>query len=810
MRDGTAHTAEGQVFISYAGPDRTWAEWTAWTLQEQGIRVMLDLWDWRTGERFDERLTAAAAGNGVLVLLLSPDYLTSPHARTEWTTVLAAAGTRQRLLPVEVEPLPVAGLPPELHSIHRLQIFGLPEEEASEQLVLAVLEAVSREAERDRARRAADGGVPGTPEARPVPRRMPEQRPEAPGPARRPGGPAEPGRKHRPVRRPRRPAGPPSGTGTPPRLPGTGTGPRVSNVPADPPGVPDRESLLQQLRLQLNTTHLASLSFGRGPDGVDAVDVAREYAARFGSQYDLIWWVDAGDADEVRTSYAELAGRLGLTVDGEPGAVAEALFARLADLPRRLIVFEGAAGPGLLAGLVPPEPGHLLVVSRHPGWLEGAHRYRGPAPSPGGGDDGLGHPEPSRPLRVLAVATEWASRLGGLSTFNRCLCRALAAAGAQVYCLVPRAGREEEADAKRHGVHLVEAQVPPVWTGDLSLLRRPEKLPVVPDVILGHGRVTGPAAQLLRDQHYGDAQLVHIIHMLPYEIEFLKEDRADDPAQRADERTEVELALAGSADHAAVVGPFLHNKFARHFPGQEPFSTTLLCVHPGFDAGAGTRSGAWAAEPRPVPAGDPAVLVFGRAEDVRLKGLDLAAQALGRFVRRTCADRKLDFVVRGLAPGQSGAELREHIDRHAGSGNLTVHIKPYRTDSRVLASDLTSASLVLLPSRSEGFGLSAAEAIAAGTPVLVSDASGIGLLLRETLGREEAAHHVVETRGGEQDAERWSQAVERVLGDRRAAFHRAARLREQLAESHTWQAAAASLLGPLRDRGDRGGRQRSR
>ncbi|MFD4144360.1 toll/interleukin-1 receptor domain-containing protein [Streptomyces sp. NPDC058572] len=30
------------IFISYAGPDRQWAEWVAWCLEEAGHRVELD------------------------------------------------------------------------------------------------------------------------------------------------------------------------------------------------------------------------------------------------------------------------------------------------------------------------------------------------------------------------------------------------------------------------------------------------------------------------------------------------------------------------------------------------------------------------------------------------------------------------------------------------------------------------------------------------------------------------------------------------------------------------------------------------
>ncbi|MER6677925.1 TIR domain-containing protein [Streptomyces sp. NPDC000983] len=771
MTVGTARDpAEGQVFISYAGPDRAWAEWAAWTLEEYGHRVVLDLWDWRMGERLDERLGYAYRSE-VLILLLSPDYLASPWARAEWSSVLAQPATPGRLLPVEVEPLSAVTLPPELLALNRLKISGQPEAEAADRLVSAVRDAKLR-----LAALIAEGHGPITGNGRTPPHHRP------------------PSTHH-------------TATATAPRLPGAASRPDVSNVPVESSGAPDRESLLEQLRLQLNTGSFACLPPGRGPDGVGPDDIAREYVARFRSQYDLVWWVDAGDAERVRASYAELAVVLGRVADDASASASvsasdesiEELFSLLDDVPRRLIVFDRATAPERLLDLMPPDPGHLLVIPAHPDWLPGPIRRRNPEP-PSAVEPRPGTPEPPRPPRILAVATEWAPRRGGLSTFNRRLCQALAAAGAEVHCLVPKFDREEERDAGRHKVNLVEAQEPPVWTGELSLLRRPNELTVVPDVILGHGRISGPAAQLLREQHYPEAQLVHIIHMLPYALEHLKEDREDDPVQRADERTEVELALAESADHVAVVGPYLHSKFARYFPGSEPFSTTLHRLNPGFDSYAETSFGVTAPERRTVPAGDPEVLVFGRAEDVRLKGLDLAAQALGRFAGRTGHDGKLDFVIRGLAAGQSATALRRRIEEQAANGSLNVSIKPYRMESRVLTGDLLAASLVLLPSRSEGFGLSAAEAITAGTPVLVSGASGLALLLRETLGEREAAHHVVETRDDEQDVERWSRAVERVLDDREEAFGRAARLREQLAGAHTWHAAAASLLGRMRDR----------
>ena len=61
---------------------------------------------------------------------------------------------------------------------------------------------------------------------------------------------------------------------------------------------------------------------------------------------------------------------------------------------------------------------------------------------------GMGH-------RILSVASEWFSYHGGLSTFNRSFCAALASAGHDVCCLVPRATPEELDDAKRVDKHLL-------------------------------------------------------------------------------------------------------------------------------------------------------------------------------------------------------------------------------------------------------------------------------------------------------------------------------------------------------------------
>jgi len=134
---------------------------------------------------------------------------------------------------------------------------------------------------------------------------------------------------------------------------------------------------------------------------------------------------------------------------------------------------------------------------------------------------------------------------------------------------------------------------------------------------------------------------------------------------------------------------------------------------------------------------------------------------------------------------------------------MDLRTKEYSPNVEDLDQDLRRSSVLLMPSRGEGFGLVALEAVSAGTPVLVSDRSGFGELLREVLPEMDASRHVVPvTRDLEEDGKVWAQALDRVLFDREASFRRAHQLRELLATRFTWAKAVESLLQTIGDAGD--------
>ncbi|MGW2325234.1 glycosyltransferase [Streptomyces sp. NPDC001700] len=433
-----------------------------------------------------------------------------------------------------------------------------------------------------------------------------------------------------------------------------------------------------------------------------------------------------------------------------------------------------------------------------------------PATSPGipqqrnGEDPEKGTPRPqgadhSAPGRrapvVLSVATEWGSSHGGLSTFNRNLCRALANAGAQVFCVVLTAASEELAAAAEAGVTLLPAPDMPGASEDMRLTNRPV-LPAgtLPDLVLGHSRITGPAAKKITDDFFPTARRLHFVHMAPDEIEWYKPDRRTDAGLRAEERTDIERALGRSAHRVVAVGPRLYEHFLAEFPASEALAP--LRLDPGFDSAASSA-------PRVPPGGSPwRVLLIGRTEDAPLKGVDLAAAACGRVATWLHEDglRRLRLLVRG-APEAAVDEQRATITEWAANPQLEVVVRAYASAKERVANDLNSASLVIVPSRSEGFGLVGVEAIAQGVPVLVSSGSGLAQLLRETLGHEAADPFVVSMSGDdERDTEKWARAIDRKLRDRDGAFRRTAELRARLAERVPWSEAAAVVLGAIAPR----------
>lgn len=181
--------------------------------------------------------------------------------------------------------------------------------------------------------------------------------------------------------------------------------------------------------------------------------------------------------------------------------------------------------------------------------------------------------------------------------------------------------------------------------------------------------------------------------------------------------------------------------------------------------------------PRARPASVERVLFFGRL--VREKGIADALAALGQVARSGRA-----FELRILGSGNA-----EHVRTLARQHGISerVQLLPHQGDAR-LVEELASAQLALLPSHSESFGLSIAEAQAAGLPVVAYAAGSVPEVVEDGRTAWLAPTHDVDALAG---------ALTSAMSDPDECFQRGLRGRERVARLFRWNQTAQRVLAGL-------------
>ena len=379
----------------------------------------------------------------------------------------------------------------------------------------------------------------------------------------------------------------------------------------------------------------------------------------------------------------------------------------------------------------------------------------------------------SRKLKVTLLGSEWGSTKGGLSTFNRELAIHLAKNdNVEVSMYLPQCSEEDKRAAAKLRVDLLEVEKKPACDPIEWLASVPREHCM--DFVIGHGIHLGRQVPRIKELH-PNCKWIQFVHTDAEELGMSKDYPC--PNVKGEKKHKAEVELCEWADQVAAVGPKLSETFARYLR-RSGKDQDVINFTPGiFSEFSNIKQAA-------EEGGTFHVLVFGRGdkEDFHVKGYDIAARAVAELKDE---ERSFKLVFVGAPDGEEDEVKKRFIDEGILSSQLIVR---GAKDREQLAKQFFQADLVIMPSRTEGFGLAALEALSAGLPVLVSDNSGIGKALKKVAC---GANCVVNN----EDPVKWAEAIKAVCRkERKVRLEEAILLHQKYAETYQWEGQCSSLV----------------
>ena len=367
------------------------------------------------------------------------------------------------------------------------------------------------------------------------------------------------------------------------------------------------------------------------------------------------------------------------------------------------------------------------------------------------------------------LSREWRSSTDGdLSTINRELAIQLAKhSNVEVSVFLPQCNEEDRNNAASHHVQLVEAEKVVGWNPVDWLINVPDGHVI--DCVVGHGVSLGRQVQVIRKRHH--CKWIQVVHTVSEELGMYKSISQGEQLQKT------EVKLCEMADQIVAIGPKLADAYKRYLrcskKEQNVFDLTPSIFSEFLNVEQATE------ERRTF-----SVLVIGSGnscEDFSLKGFDLAAQAVAELKDKSY---KLKFVG---APRGKEDEIADKLLQH-GIDRYQLIFHSFSDSREILANLFCEVDLAIMPSKTEGFGVSALEALSASLPVLVTGNSGLGEALKEVpLGSQ----CVVDS----EDPEDWAKKIKEVRQKKREVRLSESRLlRENYQEKYSWEKPIRCLV----------------
>ena len=227
---------------------------------------------------------------------------------------------------------------------------------------------------------------------------------------------------------------------------------------------------------------------------------------------------------------------------------------------------------------------------------------------------------------------------------------------------------------------------------------------------MGHGQKLGKQAQFITESH--GCKWIQVVHTSPEDLGTHKNYSKAIP--KGEEKKTIEVELCKQADAVVAIGPKLKETFSAYLRScgkQED----IIELTPGIFSEFSTIKHA------AVDNKNFRVLIFGRSdrEDLEVKGYDIASKAIAELSDTTY---RLIFVG---APDGKQEEIKEYLLQN-GIPDDQLTVRKFVQSKEELEELFCEVDLCIMPSRVEGFGLTALEALSAGLPILVSGSSGFG------------------------------------------------------------------------------------
>ena len=370
------------------------------------------------------------------------------------------------------------------------------------------------------------------------------------------------------------------------------------------------------------------------------------------------------------------------------------------------------------------------------------------------------------------LSSEWRSSTDGdLSTINRELAIQLAKhPHVDVSILLPNCSREDRTGAESHNVKLIEADKTPGVEPVLCLSSPPINHTM--DCVISHGVHLGQLIPLLKkNPNYSLCKWIQVVHSA------LEEDGMYKNISEGEKMQKTEIQLCKMADQVITIGPKLAEVYKRHLCGAKQEKKV-------FDLTPGIFSEFLEVEQATEERGTFCILVIGSGdscEDSNVKGYDIAARAIAELKDESY---KLKFV---CPAGGKGVIVAKKL-LHCGISPNQLIVRSFDDSREVLADLFCEVDLAIMPSRTEGFGITALQALSAGLPVLVSGNSGLGEALKEVPFGPQS---VVDS----EDPKDWAREIKRVRQkDREVRLSESRSLRKKYMKKYSWEEPCKSLV----------------